>query len=257
MDKTQFLNCFCEEDKVILSSIYDKMKLADRTGRSVYTNEFYTPNIWRKLVTLGNPFGLKVECSGIFKNSERRMICFSKECEEKEYPFVLLRIDNLSKFESLTHRDYLGAVMGLGIVRNKLGDLVLGDNCCYVAAIKETAEFVAGSMEKIKRCRCNIKVIDIAEQNIPDIQFEEFNIISTSLRLDSLVSSICNISRSKAVELINSSSVSVDYIVTKEKDYTVSADETITIRGYGKYKIVKNIGITGRERMKLLMKKFV
>lgn len=257
MDKTRFLNHFCDDDKVTLSSIYDKMKLADRTGRIIYINEFYTPNIWKKLLRINNPFELEIECSGIFQNSERRMICFSKEYEGKDFPFELLRIDNLSKFDNLTHRDYLGAIMGLGIVRNKLGDLVLEDNCCYAAVCAETAEFIIQNLEKINRCRCSINTVELSEHNIPDIKFEESNIISASLRLDSLVSSICNISRSKAVELINASGVSVDYIITKEKDYTVSKDDTITIRGYGKYKILKNIGITGRERMKLLMKKFV
>lgn len=258
MNKTEFLKNFCEEDKAVISNIYDKMKLADEISRNIYTNEFYTPNIWKKLLKIKNPFEITIQSDGIFKSSERRMLRFSKDFPENdEFPYELLKIQNLSKFENLTHRDYLGAIMSLGIIRNKLGDLVLGDNCCYAAVCRENALYVSQNIEKIKRCKCQVSIADRYEQLIPDVKFEEFSIISTSLRLDCLVSSICKLSRSKAADLINDSSVSVDYAAAKAKDYTVSAEETITIRGYGKYKLEKITGTTGRERMKLLMKKFV
>lgn len=255
MNKTEFLNRFSSEDKTVLSNIYDKIKLFLKTGNEVYCNEFYTPNIWNVILKNANELRIKAHADGIFEDSERKMLAFSEESRANNFPYELIRIKSLSKFEKLTHSDYLGAIMSLGLKRNKFGDLILGENCAYVAACSDAAAFLAANLDCIKRSPC--KVESITQDNIPKAEYEELNIISTSLRLDCVVSGICKLSRSKALDLIRTSKVMVDYIIIKEKDYIISIGDTITIRGYGKYKFEENTGFTGRERMKLLMKKFV
>lgn len=257
MDKTEFLRRFASEDKTIFSNIYDKIKLAQKTGKKIYCNEFYTPNIWSTMVKSINGLEIKIDADGIFSDSERKMLAFSNEATDSDFPYELIKIENLSRFEQLSHGDYLGAVMSLGLNRNKFGDLVLGENCAYIATCIDVAAFLVSNLSTIKRSPCKTTIINVTEESSLKANYEELNVISTSLRLDCVVSGICKLSRSKALDLINTSKISVDYITIKEKNYMLSIGDTITIRGYGKYKFEENIGFTGRDRMRLLMKKFV
>mgnify|MGYP001369138499 CR=1 FL=1 len=256
MNKTEFINNIKCEDEAALSNVYEKIELALRTGSTIYTKEFYTPNIWRKVINLQEYFGIYISSSGIFENSERNIIAFSSE-PMHSFPIKLIRIENLSKFDKVEHKDYMGAILSLGISRNKLGDFVALGNECYVASFDDVFDFLSNNLTSIGRCPCKVSEYIPSLGKIPDIKFEELNIIVTSLRLDCLVSGICNVTRSKSLSLINGGSVLADYVTIREKKYSVKYGEVITVRGYGKFKIVSTNGNTGRERIRILVKKFV
>lgn len=256
MNKTEFINNISSEDEATLSNIYEKIQLAIRTGATIYTNEFYTPNIWKKVIKLQEYFGIYISSSGIFENSERHILAFSSDMLYS-FPIKLIRIKNLSKFDKMEHKDYMGAILSLGIFRNKLGDFVVSDNECYVASFEDVFGFIRNNITNIGRCPCEVSKYIPSMGKIPDLKFAEINIIVTSLRLDCLVSGICNVTRSKALSLINGGSVLADYVTIREKKYAVKYGEVITIHGYGKFKIVSTNGNTGGERIKLLIKKFV
>lgn len=256
MDKKEFLNSIYIEDKLTLSNIFDKINLADKIGKPVYTNEFYTPDICNGVTNLSDLLRLEVSSYGVFENSERNMLVFSKE-KVNHFPVALIKIENNSKFNDLGHRDYMGAIMSIGINRSKFGDLIVEDNSCFVAVCEDISSYIINNLHSIGKCSCKISQLELSKANIPKMKFEEFSIIATSLRLDCLISSICNMSRSKAVDLIKRGSVLIDYVPDKEKDYYVILGSTITIRGYGKYKVCSEIGVTAKNRIKVLMKKFV
>lgn len=256
MDKKSFLNLIQFEDKNLLSNIYDKIKLSEKIADSVFTNEFCTPNLWKAIVNLKEEFGTNVYTYGIFDECERRVLAFSKE-EVNYYPVKLVKITNKSRFEVLSHRDFLGAIMGLGIKREKFGDLVVKDNICYGAFFEDIYDYVLYNLNFIGRCPCEVELIE--EWNPLEIRAnrEALSIITTSLRLDCIVGSICNISRSKAVDIINSGKVLLDYAQAIEKNETVEFDSMITIRGYGKFKILEQVGSTQKGRLKLNVSKYM
>lgn len=256
MNKNEFLNNIFSEDKLTLSNIFDKINLAIKIKKTVYTNEFYTPDICNGVCRLAGSLGLQITQYGIFEDSERNMLAFSEQ-EVDFFPLALIKIENKSKFNNLSHRDYLGAIMSIGINRNKFGDLIVVDKSCFVAVSKDILSYMINNLSSIGKCSCNIYELELASANIPKIKFEEFTVIVSSLRLDCLVSSICNISRSKAVELISRGNIFLNYTLEKEKDYDVAFGTTITIRGYGKYKLIDDIGVTAKNRIKVLIKKFV
>ncbi|WP_010237263.1 YlmH family RNA-binding protein [Clostridium arbusti] len=256
MNKKEFLNSVCSQDKLALSNIFDKINLAAKIEKPVYTNEFYTPDICNDISKLSDLLGLQISIYGIFENSERNMLLFSKE-KVSNFPINLIKIENKSKFTDLGHRDYMGAIMSLGINRNKFGDLIVENNCCFVAVCEDISSYIIDNLTSIGKCSCSISQLELTEDNIPSVNFQEFTIIVSSLRLDCLIGSVCNISRSKAVDLIKKGSVLLNYSIAKEKDSYVPFGTTITIRGHGKYKIASDIGVTGKNRMKIRMKKFV
>lgn len=256
MDKIQFVNRFDSEESLSAANIYDKIKLAVVTGKQIYSNEFYTPNIWSKVIKLASVFGINIRSEGIFESSERRMIGFSED-EKFDFPYNLVKIRTKSKYVKPRHKDYLGAIMAMGIDRSKFGDVIVNDCSAYVAVCNEIKEYMLTNLQSIGKNPCEVTLESLIKEQLPKMNFEEVNIIATSLRLDCLISAICNLSRNKALQIISSSKVYVDYNVIKEKSFIASYGSTISIRGYGKYKLIENVGSTGRDRLKLLVKKFV
>ncbi|MCM0650405.1 YlmH/Sll1252 family protein [Clostridium swellfunianum] len=256
MDKKSFISTIKFEDDNLLSNLYDKIKLAEKISRPVFTSEFYPPNVWKIVKDMNKSFNINIYTCGIFEESERKMLCMAQE-EPEKYPAKLIKIQNKSKFESLDHRDYLGAIMALGIKREKYGDLILDGNNCYAAVSEEISDYILYNLTSIGRCPCKVDIIDdYSDLNI-SARYEDFMLHSTSLRLDCIVSSICSLSRAKAVELIQASKVLIDYVDINEKDKVIEAGTVITVRGYGKFKFIEQIGSTQRGRLKLSMKKYI
>lgn len=256
LDKKAFLNALAFEDKNKASKLYERICFCLKTGREVYTEEFYSPSVWRYLENIKGALGVNISSYGIFNEAERKIIAFS-EGEVWNFPVSLIKIRNKSEFTNLTHRDYLGSILALGIKREKLGDLICEDSSAYVAIYEELADYIVYNLKSVGNSPCIVEMVDIYTTHLPEHKFKEENIISTSFRLDSIVSSITGLSRSKALDIIREGKVIKDYRVETEKDEIVKGNSILTIRGYGKYKIVSQVGITGSGRLKILLKKFI
>lgn len=256
MDKKAFLNRFNSVDSSIVSSIYDKIVLAEKTNRTIYTGEFYTPNIWKPMESICIELGMKFYAYGIFEDAERKVMAFSYN-EVWDYPVNLIKITCKDKFNKLKHKDYLGAVMSLGIKREKFGDMILKNDECYLAAQVDISDYISMNLTSVNRCQCSINVLDTNVTEIPVYDFETIIVNVSSLRIDCVVSSLCNTSRSKAEELIRQGKVLVDYSEASRKDKILKSDCIITVRGYGKFKIIEEAGWTGSGRTKILVKKFI
>lgn len=256
MNKKSFLNSINYEDKTLLANLYDKILLCEKTNKTMFSHEFYPPVIWNELVKISNNFSVNFYSNGIFEESERKMICISVDETVQEYPIKIIKITNKSKFKELKHKDFLGTIMSLGIVREKIGDLKLQDNICYAAASIDVIDYIKLSLDKISNCPCDIEILDIKDCNLPKSNFEEKIIITTSIRADCFVSSLCNLSRNKVVDFIKSGKILVNYMEINKKDKNINIGDVVTVRGYGKYKIFELIGTTQRDRKKFLIKKY-
>jgi RNA-binding protein YlmH len=258
MDKKAFINYMNYGDENLVSNLYDKILLAEKINKPVYSNEFYPPIIWNNLLKVSNSFDVNIYTYGVFEEAEKRMIVISKK-QVDDYPVKLLKITNGSNFIKLKHSDYLGAVMALSIMRNKFGDFIVSDDSCFFPAFNDVCDFIKVNLISVGKCPCNIEILDktFDKQILPQIMLNESIISSTSLRLDCIISAICNISRSKVVELINSKKVLVNFEPITEKDFNVEFKTILTIRGYGKYKIEEQAGSTSKGKIKLKIKKYI
>lgn len=260
MNKKDFLASIPYEDKVVLSNIYDKITLCTKIKKSLYLNEFYPPSIWKPLKNINNLLGCNTSNFGIFEESDRRVISILAEDEFEdlnEYPIELIRINNKSSFSNLVHSDFLGALMSLGIKREKFGDLIVEDQSCYVPICSEISYYVKENLTKIGKSPCTVDILYINESIIPQYKFEEKDIIATSMRADCVISALCNISRSTCVDIINKGKVLVDYQRINNKNYCINEGTIITVRGYGKFRVLEAMGKTKRERYKIKIKKYI
>ncbi len=163
------------------------------------------------------------------------------------YPFAAYKVD-ARKDAGLTHKDYLGALMGLGIKRECVGDIVVEENHAIVFLKNEIANFVMSELTEVGREGVKISAFKGETQELCD-KFEELRLIVTSMRVDNVVSSCANISRQKALDFINSDKVFINYCVPSKVSSQVNYGDILSIRGFGKFKIVSQLSTTKRDRM--------
>jgi RNA-binding protein YlmH len=243
-------------DASVISNLYNKIVLAEKTGKTIYSSEFYTPNIWGALLKLDSHFDVSFGTDGIFDDAERRLVAIGSG-DISNYPVRLVKITATSKFSSLSHSDFLGAIMSLGVKREKFGDLILQNDICFAAVHEELCDYLIFNLSKVKNSPCHVEVVDQYCEEKPAHVYEYLNVLSSSLRLDCVVSGICNISRNKSEELIRQGKILVDYFPVLKRDFLVSLNSLIVIRGYGKFILCETIGSTGSGRLKLQVKKFI
>ena len=174
------------------------------------TDEFVTRGVSDKVLQSASKFGVKAELFGFFEDAERNIIGFS-EYGISIPAIKILKIKCGTKFRELKHSDFLGALMSIGLKREKFGDMVLKSGECYVPCDEKSAEIIVNNLNQIATVPCKIKSYDYYEIEPVTPDFEEIIILAASFRADSMVSEICNISRREAEEIIENGSLSVNY----------------------------------------------
>lgn len=139
------------------------------------------------------------------------------------------------KQNSLSHPDVLGALMSLDIDRTKVGDIVIADDFCEFAILKDEANFVKYNLTKIKREGIDIEIKNQAHLDIIEDEFDQFSGFVSSLRLDNLISLFLNRSRSKAKDIINNKNVKVNYELIDDPGKTIDEGAMISIRKEGRF----------------------
>ena len=252
--KEKIAKYFTDDDRNDALNLYEKYLLARDKNITVFGKNFYTPNIWMWFEKNLSSNDLKIESNGLLDDSERRMVSFNN-IYKSPFPMKLIKIESTSKFSNLTHRDFLGGILSLGIERNKIGDLLVNNNTCYVPVHEEVEDFIVYNLNRISKVICNVKVVDDFEF-LPKVNFEEEVVLVSSLRIDGIVSKIINISRSKAQAMIEQGQVLIDYVKIKDKSYELKGKERITIRGSGKFILGNSIGNSKSGRIKVIIKKY-
>ena len=159
--------------------------------------------------------------------------------------------------DPLSHRDFLGSLMGLGIKREKIGDILVRDDNCSIIVMEDIAEYLSYNLNKVGNSKVTIELKDVDELEVPEPKTKVLNTTVTSLRLDSVSSAGFGISRSKMVEYIKSEKVSLNWDVTSSLTRLVQQGDTISVRGKGRM-VVESIGKTTKKgRIGVVLKKLI
>ena len=252
--KEDVLKNFAKDDYDIVTKIYEMIVISYKKDISNFTKYFVKPNIWSYFIKEFNSGLLKVEAFGGYEECDRKMLAVNIEsCYE--YPFQFIKINNKSKFNILKHKDYLGAIMSLGIEREKMGDLRVIDDYAVVPVCADIASYIYSTLSTVGNAPINIEIIDSSE--VPKSNFEESTIIIPSLRIDNFVSKLAKVSRSKALNIIDENRVLIDYLRTKDKSKEIKEGQTITISGVGKFIVGSIIGNTKSGNCKVNLRKYI
>lgn len=169
----------------------------------------------------------------------RKIIIFGDENEipyEPEIPVCAIKICPVSEkyAQSLSHRDYLGAIMNLGIDRSMTGDIIIKDNVAWLLCLRNTAEYISDNLNKVKNTdvKCSVHT-----DSVPEIEpeFEEIKLNVSSERLDCICAAILSKSRGTAQALIKDERVFINEACITDAGTRLKAGDSLVIRGTGKF----------------------
>ena len=152
---------------------------------------------------------------------------------EKIFNVIRIKLPNNIEYE---HREFLSGIMKLGIKREKFGDIIVTDFGADMIVFSEISKILAEDLKGLTRFRkSEIEIVSINELTYVEPEFEKFNVIVSSLRLDNFVSELANSSRTRASEIINEGKVFLNSINEFKDSKKIEINDIITIRGKGKF----------------------
>lgn len=205
---------------------------AERLGIPTYT-EFLTLAEQELLQRL--TFPCQVRLFGGIPDAERKIGCFGEDDFISANPVVCIEIAPLSEKYAgkLGHRDYLGAIMSLGIKREMLGDIVTSGSRAYLFCLEQIADFLISECTSIKHTSVKLSRSDAPGERTDDSKTVTVNIASE--RLDALVSTVFNLSRTDSARLISQQRVFINGAIKDNTSYNVKVNEAVSVRGMGKF----------------------
>ena len=159
--------------------------------------------------------------------------------------------------DSLTHRDFLGALMGAGIGRETVGDICVGKGSCDFFVTAEIAPYILQNFSSAGRTKLHISQIPLRQAQIPEPEVKEIKDTLASLRLDSVISSGFRIGRSLAAQYISAGKAAIDGLPCEKPDKMVSEGVKISVRGLGKIKLQNVNGQTKKGRISVVIHRYV
>ncbi len=211
-----------------------------------------------KTLCAGGAFdGCSYNIFGGYDGAERAFLgVFPPYSENGPGAFPIAAINLTWRFESLTHRDFLGALLALGIVRGKIGDIIVGDGKCTVFAEKTVASFIVQNLVKVGAAGVECEIAD-GGFAVREEHFKEISGTVASERLDCVVSALTGQSRSAAAGLITGGLVSVDFDTRCDNSSEIGGGATVSIRGHGRFVIDKLGPQTRKGRLSFAARKFL
>lgn len=248
-----------KEEIILAKRFVDLSKQAHNKNIVTYS-DFLNLNEQNIFHTCISELYTNYEIFGGYDCAERQMIAFLPDALmfRWEYPFLCCKIEPVNrKFaDKLSHRDVLGTLMGLGIDRGKIGDILVKEQEIYVFCHKSISDFIRTELTRIRHTTIKISVVEEVGTDVqPNLELCEC--IVTSNRLDGLLSAICRISRNEAAEHIKKGLVFVNGKEILSTSYKCKEQEIISIRGYGRFRFLQINGETKKGRIKIQYYKYV
>ena len=224
-----------EENRLLIKRFEELNARSYNKGIWVYSDFLTTA---QQALLLSLKLGAVIFCGG-YEGAERRIACFGSEeaCGYEAFPpCVWLEIKPVQqKFaDELTHRDFFGSVMALGLKREVLGDIIVYDNSAYLFCMESVSAYIKDNLTQVKHTTvvCNeVSAPPVESVALPDE--EEF--VVASERLDSIIASVYNLSRSVCKELVEKGMVSVNSILTENPSKQLVMHDTVSVRGKGRF----------------------
>ena len=231
-----------DEERLFASRVNDLARTAEK-GKICFS-DFLTPAERSQIICMKALSGVcRVTFDGGYPDAERVRAKFSPIDFEYdvESPVAAVRIS--CRMGEMSHRDVLGSVLGLGISRGKIGDIVIAGNSCTVICEPAIATYIIDNLERVGRL--GVKVEPCDEIVFEKAEPKKLSVSVASMRLDIIVSEGFNISRTQAAEMIRDGLCFVNWVQKESPSCTVKVGDVITLRGKGRITLA---GIGGQSR---------
>ena len=244
-----------DNEKLLKSKISDVKRLSGKYSQprfSDFLDEGEIETVKLERLDLGGFF------FGGFEGAKRKVLGFFPDWYERDntdFPITVVEIIKKGD-KDLSHRDYLGTVMGLGLERRKTGDIIVTDQGAYVFVIEDVASLVLG-IEKVSNCGVKTRTVEFSDLVIPEPEYKIIETVAASMRLDSILSGTLKLSRKNTADFIKSGRCMVNHRVIERNDFSIKEGDTLSLRGFGRYEFLSVDGETRSGRLHIKIKKYI
>jgi len=263
--KTELLNKFARDgaERMLLGRLLDKLDMAQSRSCPAHT-PFLSPEervpAAALLKACGQPRHLFF---GGYEGAERTVCVFLPDWQEADglvfgpdAPLAALKVV-FPPYSEISHRDVLGALMGLGVTREKIGDILMGDGICDVIVLRDVLPILASQWESVGRYK-----ISLFPRALTDLTFSAPKVVVirdtvATLRLDAVVASGFSLARSKAADLISAGRVMLNHSECDKPDRLVAQGDNFSCRGLGKCVVRAVLGKSKKNRIMLEIERYV
>lgn len=247
-----------DEDRLLISKVLDKAAQCEKINSFTYTHFFdpYQGKLVQQILGSCKSKGM-LSCdvdynfTGGYDNAERIIAIFTPGLKQNYTPpLQVLKIKHKSSGSfsniSLSHRDYLGSLMALGIKREFIGDILVREDSCDIIVLGEIADYLIYNLEKVGNVRVSMVIADLSMLEAPLIRTREIQATFASLRLDCIAKVGFSKSRTDISDLIKSENVFVNWEIAGNPSKMLKAGDTVSVRGYGRI-VLTDVGGQSRK----------
>lgn len=214
-----------------------------------HVTDFYDPYLTGLVVSaLKFTAGVSFRTDGGYAGAERRRVVIGPDYLDPETidgELAFLSVSGSFHGSHPGHRDYLGSLLGLGLKREKLGDVLVSDSGAQVIVAAEVASYIMANLVRVGRWEVAVDRLEAGALSIPEERVKTVNTTVSSLRLDSVAAAGFGVSRSKMADFIASERVNLNWQVKSSPSQPVKEGDVISIRGRGRVEVS---GVKGTSR---------
>jgi photosystem II S4 domain protein len=248
------------ENRDSVARVIDRADQAIKTWEVVLTDFLSPPELMEIQKVFSRLTEVHLVAWGGYPQAERQRIAIARAdlpLDQSQVALVVLEIAGNFLFDTATHRDFLGAMLGTGIVREKTGDIiVLGERGAQAIVVPELVEFLQMNLQQVRSVPVKTQPIELSELKVREPKKKELTTVEASLRLDAIASAGFGMSRSKMVDLIDSGDVRVNWKDITQASSQVKSGDLIAIRGKGRLE-VGEIAVTKKDRYRVQLTRYM
>lgn len=248
------------ENRDAVTRVIDQAEQALRTWEVVMTDFLSPPVLIEAQQAFVKLTEIELVAGGGYPQAERQRLAIARSelpLDPSQVELAALDVAGNFLFDSATHRDFLGSILGTGIVREKVGDIVvLGERGAQIIVVPELVEFLCQSLVQVRSVPVKTQPIPLENLKIRPPKRKEMTTVEASMRLDAIASAGFGMSRSKMSDAISSGDVRVNWKDITQPSHTVQAGDLIAMRGKGRLE-VGDVAITKKQRYRIQLTRLV
>ncbi|HQD40040.1 MAG TPA: YlmH/Sll1252 family protein [Bacillota bacterium] len=260
MTREEILARFTGEDKMLAARVFDWALEAMRQN-DCQLSDFLDPRELDLVLGILKQFpGLLWHAFGGYRGAERKRVAIVPDFfPEEELAWQIGAVEIRGEFEDdpPNHRDYLGALLNLGLRREKLGDILVSPQVCHVLTTEELVPYISQELKRVGRWHVTAQPFDLERLTPPQQQKKQIRTTVASMRLDALASAGFGLSRTKVVRLIRAGLVKVNWEQALNPDKTLAQRDVISLRGKGRVLVAEVGGLTKKKRQYLVLERYL
>jgi RNA-binding protein YlmH len=251
---------FNDDEKPFVDKAWDWIQRAEHQ-HSAKRTDFLDPRQCFIVTTLANRADVNLRLDGGYAAAERKRAVITPSYRDPEGEDMGIKVLSVTspdnRLTSLEHGDFLGAILGLGVRRDRIGDLHVLEDGCHILVAEEIADYFSMNLNQVHRVSVNTELLPLDKLRTAHIELEEMTLSVASLRMDGIVSDVWRLSRAKVLIPIKGGRCRLNWKVEEDPSTPLKDGDVVSLQGFGRFKVLEVEGMSRKGRMRVRIGKYV